>query len=126
MRAAVQHLLKLLFESKNLFLTIGTKKGFYHTKYTSCQAFCLVVGIGSPHPLTRKGVLLPPPMGPRGRHTTVRGKGRGPNFDEGTYTLVLYVYYNPSTSFILDTEMHVRGGGGLFQRFSFSLIRKNR
>ncbi len=30
------------------------------TEYTECQAFFPVVRIGSPHPFTRKGVLLPP------------------------------------------------------------------
>jgi hypothetical protein len=34
-----------------------------------------------------------------------------------TATLVLYVYYNPSTQ-------KCTGGGGIFHRFSFSLIRQ--
>jgi hypothetical protein len=40
------------------------------------------------------------PKDPRGGCDTLAGRGRGwggPNFDEGTETLVLYVYYDPST-----------------------------
>ncbi len=49
-------------------------------------------------PLTHKRVLPPPPLGLRGRDTLPCGEGGGgPNSDEGTDTLVLYVYYNPST-----------------------------
>jgi hypothetical protein len=64
-----------------------------------CNAFCPVFRIGSPHSLTRTRVLLPPPpsLGPRGRHNRLRGRGWGPDTDEGTDTLVLYVYYNHST-----------------------------
>ncbi len=47
------------------------------TEYTECQAFFQVVRIGSPHPLTRKGVLLLPPLGQRGRHTRLMGRGCG-------------------------------------------------
>ncbi len=36
---------------------------------TECQAFFMVVRIGYPHPLTLKGVLLLPHLGPGGRHT---------------------------------------------------------
>jgi hypothetical protein len=52
------------------------------------------------HPLVRKGVLLLPPLGPKGkRRTRLWGRGWGPNSDEGTDTLLLYecVDYNPST-----------------------------
>ncbi len=51
------------------------------------QCFCPFVGIGSPHPLPRKRVWLPP----------IGYKCGGPNSDEGAETLVLYVNYNPST-----------------------------
>ncbi len=72
------------------------------TKYTECQAFFRVGRIGSPQPLTRKGVLLPPfgskggdhrvyivqgflssrpnwvPLGPRGEEThSLAGEGMG-------------------------------------------------
>jgi hypothetical protein len=41
----------------------------------------------SPHPLTRKGMLLLPPFGPRGGDSLVCGGGvGGPNSDEGTDT----------------------------------------
>jgi len=36
------------------------------TEYTECQASYPAVPIGSPHPLTRKRVLVPPPPGPMG------------------------------------------------------------
>jgi hypothetical protein len=43
-----------------------------------------------PHPL--------PPLGPRGETHSLAGGGcGGTNSDEGTDTLLLYVYYNPST-----------------------------
>jgi hypothetical protein len=53
-----------------------------------------------PQPLTRKQMLLPPSLWVQGgRHTCLRGMGvGGPNFKEGTDTLVVYVKYNPSTS----------------------------
>jgi hypothetical protein len=56
--------------------------------------------LGPPQLLTHKGVLLLPPLGPRGETHSLAGEGLGgPNSDEGTYTLVLYVYFNPSTDF---------------------------
>ncbi len=64
------------------------------TEYTECQAFWPVVGFGSPHTLTHKGVLLLLPLG-RGDTLTCRGGGGEPNSDEGTDALVLCVYYNP-------------------------------
>jgi hypothetical protein len=46
------------------------------TEYTECQASFPVVGIESPNTLTCKGVLLLPPLGPRGRQTRLeRGSG---------------------------------------------------
>jgi hypothetical protein len=57
--------------------------------------FCPVVRIGSPHPLTRKRVLLPP-LDPRRETHLIAGEGVGePNSDEGTDTPVLCVYNNP-------------------------------
>jgi hypothetical protein len=68
------------------------------TEYTVCQAFCPVVQIGSPHPLTFKRVLLPP-LGPNRETHSLAGEGVGePNSYKGKDTLVLYVYYNPSPS----------------------------
>jgi hypothetical protein len=46
-------------------------------------------------PLIRKRVLLPP-LSPRGETHSLAGDG-GPNSNQGTDTLVLYVYYNPPT-----------------------------
>jgi hypothetical protein len=75
-------------------------------EYTECHAFFPLVGIGSPHPLTRKRVLLPL-FGFKGRDTLAfggSGWGMGvPNSDEGTDTLVLNVrilqsLYAPETA----------------------------
>ncbi len=66
--------------------------------HTECQTFFLVIWIESLHPLIRKIVLLLPSLGPREETQRRRGKGVGDNnSDEGTDTLVLYLYYNPST-----------------------------
>ncbi len=51
---------------------------------------------------------------PKGGDTLARGV-RGPNSDEGTDTLVLYVYYNPSTysfihGFLSIWQNDARGG----------------
>ncbi len=63
------------------------------TKYEECQAFCLFVWIGPPHPQAS----VAPPLSPRGETHSLEGD-RGPNSNQGTDTLVLYVYYNPSTA----------------------------
>jgi hypothetical protein len=55
-------------------------------EYSECQDFCQIVRIGSPHPLTPRGVLLSPLWVQEGE-----GRGGGTQFDEGTYTVVLYV-----------------------------------
>jgi hypothetical protein len=62
--------------------------------YMEYQSFCPFVGTGPPsHPLLRKRMCLPPHLGSGGSHTPLRGRGwRGPNSDEGTDALVLYVY----------------------------------
>ncbi len=45
-----------------------------------------------PHPISRWRVCVSP-FGPGGGHTRLRERGWGsPNSDEGTYTVVLYVY----------------------------------
>jgi hypothetical protein len=56
-------------------------------------------------PLSELGPPPPPPQAnvapsqdPSGGDTLACGEGGGgPNFDEGTETLVLYVYFDPST-----------------------------
>jgi hypothetical protein len=71
----------------------------YSIKYIEHQSFCTFVGIGSPNPPS------PSPGTECGslqdlsgeRHTRLRGGVGGPNSDEGTDTLVLYLNYNPST-----------------------------
>ncbi len=67
------------------------------TEYTRCQAFCPVVGNGSPHPLTRKRVLQPP-VGSKGGDTLACGGGGGGGRNQfrrrdrrsGTLSVVLY------------------------------------
>jgi hypothetical protein len=60
------------------------------TEYTECLAFCPFVRMGSPHPLTRKGLLLPH-LGPRGdTHLLVEEGVAGPNSDEGTLWNSMY------------------------------------
>ncbi len=73
------------------------------TEYTDCQAFCLVVRIRCPHPLPRKQVWG------GGRHTRLRGRGWGPNSsNEGTDTLVLYVYYDKA-AFHVASKPNISG-----------------
>jgi hypothetical protein len=68
------------------------------TGYTEYQAFFPVVQIGSPPPPHPPGIVLFPPLDPRGETHSLAGEGVGePNSDEGTDTLVLYAYFNPST-----------------------------
>jgi hypothetical protein len=63
------------------------------TDHTECQDLFPVVRIRSPHTLTRKVVLLLPPLGPRGEtHSFAEERVGGLSSDEGTDTLVLYVY----------------------------------
>jgi hypothetical protein len=60
---------------------------------TEYQALRPVVRIGSPTP-SLASKYCPPPLGPRKEtHSLAGGGGIS---DEGTDTLVLYVYYNPS------------------------------
>ncbi len=77
--------------SKSLYLNIGYLNHTWSertTELTECQAFSLVVWIGSPH---RKRVLTPPPFGSNGGDT-LAGEGTGvANSDEGADTLVLEV-----------------------------------
>ncbi len=59
-----------------------------------------------PPPLTRKGVLLLLPLGPRRETHSLAGEGWGPNSDKGTDTLILCVYYisliySPDADFLL-------------------------
>ncbi len=58
------------------------------TQYTECQAFCAVVRIGSPHPLSRKRVL--PPFGSTRKHSLADEGSEGANSDDVIDTLVLY------------------------------------
>jgi hypothetical protein len=59
-----------------------------------------------PHPFIRKGLLLLPTLRPRGEGVhSLAGEGvGGPNSDEWTDTLVLYLYY--STSKALNHDLN--------------------
>ncbi len=51
--------------------------------------------------------VTPPLWVQGGRHTRLRGRGGGPNSDDGTDILVLYVNYNPSTvSYVSWPQSH--------------------
>ncbi len=82
------------------------------TEYTECQAFFPIVGVGS------KG----------GRHIPLRGSGcGGPNSDEGTDALVLYVYYNPSTILrIFGLDYKIKSSqiisGDIYRQFYFFAV----
>ena len=65
------------------------------TEYEECQAFCLFVWIGPPHP---QASVAPPFGSKRGDTLACGGGGGGPNSNEGTDTLVLYVYYCGKTT----------------------------
>jgi hypothetical protein len=65
--------------------------------YTECQTFYLVIGIGSPHPLTRQK-LLPPPRVQRG--DTIANGGRGTQcrrWDRPSGTLDILLSFDGST-----------------------------
>jgi hypothetical protein len=66
------------------------------------QAFYPVVRIriDSPHPLTRKRVSLPSHWVQGGRHAN-GGGGGGLKSDDGTDTLLFWLYYDPSTHSLL-------------------------
>ncbi len=65
-----------------------------------CHSVCSFVGVGSPHPLPHKRVWLLPRT-QVGENTRLRmGGGGGSKSDEGTETLVLYVFYNHSTKLL--------------------------
>ncbi len=67
------------------------------TEYTEWQAFYPVVGIGSPHSLTHKRVLLPPPpSGLKGETQSLAG-GEGTQFGRWDRHSGTLVHYNSST-----------------------------
>jgi hypothetical protein len=54
--------------------------------------------LGPPPPQPKASVAPPSPLRSKGVNTLACGEGvGGTNSDEGTYTSVQYVYYNPST-----------------------------
>ncbi len=61
--------------------------------YIEYQSVCPFVVIGSPRPLPRKLVWLPPRIQVGGRYTRLRGKGwgEGPNSGERTETYIIYI-----------------------------------
>jgi hypothetical protein len=58
----------------------------------SAKLFLQSSEMGLPQPLTRRRVCPPFSSGGRGTLAGERGGWESPNFDEGTYTVVLYLY----------------------------------
>jgi hypothetical protein len=67
------------------------------TEYKECQAFCPVVRIVTLRPLHPQASVSPPLVLRWETHSLVGEGVEGPSTDEWTDTLVLYLYYNPST-----------------------------
>ena len=77
---------KLVFIKHNVYQGQGLRVG-------RVLSVSPVVGIGTPPTPLAGGECAPPPCGPGGGHTCLRLKGWGsPNSNEGTYTVVLYIY----------------------------------
>jgi hypothetical protein len=86
--------------------------------------------LGPPTPLPARECCSspPPPLGQGARHTRLLGRGAGgPNSDEGTVTLVLYVYYKPSIRSKLFTTEHSGKTFAIFEqdKFIFYVYVKN-
>jgi hypothetical protein len=78
--------------------TTWYKEWFYHRVYRVSSFLSSHPNWVPPTPITCMGVLRLPPFVSRGGTHSFAGEGvGGPNSDNGTHTLVLYVYYNPST-----------------------------
>jgi hypothetical protein len=74
-------------------------EGVYAQSIQSARLSVQSSELGSPTPSSASGGCTPPPPG----DTLDWGEGVvGPNSDEGTDTLVLYVYYNPSTNICIQ------------------------
>ncbi len=59
----------------------------------SAKLFLQSSELGLPHPTTRRRACPPPPLNRGEGHTRWREKGwESPNSDEGTYTVVLFIY----------------------------------
>ncbi len=88
------------------------------TEYTQrARLFVPVVRIRSPHPLTRKRVLLPP-FGSKEGDTLAAKRVGEPNSDEETDTPLLCVYNNPSTIHPLCHKSQSRQSAKLFLQSS--------
>jgi hypothetical protein len=95
------------------------------TIYLEYHSVCPLVGIGTPHPLSRKRVCFPPgTKGGGGVHTRLRVRGWGsPNPDDWRENLVLcllcevqYIHYPVSLPSLVPSSSGARGstsGGGM-------------
>ncbi len=83
----------VLWGSSLPLLMTGYAVGWRH-KEGRVLSFSPVVGIGTPQPLTHRRVWPPYTLWFRGEgHTRWRERGwESPNSDEGTYTVVLFIY----------------------------------
>ncbi len=66
--------------------------------------------IGSLHTLSQASVAYPQDPSGGGGHSFVGEGVEGPNFDNGTEIVVLYVYYNPSTIIPMCTNLSYNKG----------------
>ncbi len=83
-----------------ILLTFGSCISmFFSTEYNRSPVSVPSLELGPSTP-SAASECRSPSLGSSGRHTRVRGRGV-PNSDEGKDTLVLYVYFNPSTGFFL-------------------------
>ena len=85
-----------------------------YTEEAECQDFSPVVGIGTPPPPHPQAIVpSPPPFGTGGRGILAgeRGGWQSPNFNEGTYTVVLYIYVYFVVHVPLDTICRRHGRG---------------
>jgi hypothetical protein len=86
---------KFCYKTKSVYI-LQTKwkesDSFRHRVY---RVLCPIVRSGSPTPSPASVCPPPPPLDPRGETLSLAEEavGRVPNCDEGTGTLVLYVYY---------------------------------
>ncbi len=60
--------------------------------YLEYHSVCFLVGIGTPHPFSRKRVCKPHTLNQRGGHTRLRVRGR-PNSDDWRKSLALCLLY---------------------------------
>ncbi len=85
---------QFLYTEQHKLSRVYIQSFFCVTKLQSARLSIQSSELGPPNPLTHWRVLLPSPLlWAQGGSFSLVGEG-GPNSDEGTATLVVYVYYN--------------------------------